>query len=147
MPERARLPRLSIRQWGLVAELALTTMMVTVAQRRRTAVASGDTALGAAHPAPAAGSATLNPSAAVDELCRLAAGLFRRWPLPLTCLTRSLVLTRALARRGLRPALKIGVAPPTGAFTAHAWVECDGRILLDEPDAVAAYRTAWTAAR
>lgn len=45
------------------------------------------------------------------------------------CLTRSLVLVRMLARRGMSATLVIGVLPaPT--FAAHAWVELEGHPLM-----------------
>jgi Transglutaminase-like superfamily len=44
------------------------------------------------------------------------------------CLTRSLVLTALLARRGILASLVIGVRPDP--FGAHAWVEHEGRPLL-----------------
>jgi transglutaminase-like putative cysteine protease len=44
------------------------------------------------------------------------------------CLTRSLVLTAILARRGIPATLVIGVRPEP--FGAHAWVEHSGRPLL-----------------
>ena len=46
------------------------------------------------------------------------------------CLSRSLVLTAMLARRGIRSAIVIGVRPAPG-FGSHAWVEHSGRPLLD----------------
>jgi hypothetical protein len=45
------------------------------------------------------------------------------------CLTRSLVLTRLLARRGIPAKLVIG-ARATPDFLAHAWVECEGQPVL-----------------
>jgi hypothetical protein len=45
------------------------------------------------------------------------------------CLTRSLVLTRLLARRGIPAKLVIG-ARTVPDFTAHAWVEHDGHPVL-----------------
>jgi hypothetical protein len=48
------------------------------------------------------------------------------------CLTRSLVLVQLLARRGIASTLVIGVkADP---FRAHAWVEHDGKALLNPSD-------------
>ena len=49
------------------------------------------------------------------------------------CLTRSLVLARVLARRGVGSRLVLGVqvAPD---FTAHAWVELRGQPLLPAGD-------------
>jgi Transglutaminase-like superfamily len=46
------------------------------------------------------------------------------------CLTRSLVLMRILARRGIETKLIIGVRADD-EFAAHAWVELDGVPLLD----------------
>ena len=57
-----------------------------------------------------------------------------------TCLTQSLALQFLLTRAGRSSALRIGVAR-TGArgFQAHAWVECEGRTLIDRPEDVAFY--------
>lgn len=44
------------------------------------------------------------------------------------CLTRSLVLSSLLSRRGTKGAIVIGVRPGE-SFGAHAWVELDGRPL------------------
>jgi hypothetical protein len=49
------------------------------------------------------------------------------------CLTRSVVLVRMLARRGIDARLVIG-AHTQPDFTAHAWVELDGHPLLDPLD-------------
>jgi hypothetical protein len=49
------------------------------------------------------------------------------------CLTRSLVLTQLLARRGVPAKLVIG-ARATPDFLAHAWVECDGQPVLSAGD-------------
>ncbi|HXA55259.1 MAG TPA: lasso peptide biosynthesis B2 protein [Solirubrobacteraceae bacterium] len=49
------------------------------------------------------------------------------------CLTRSLVLTRLLARRGIAARLVIG-ARPAPDFLAHAWVECEGEPVLSAGD-------------
>jgi Transglutaminase-like superfamily len=49
------------------------------------------------------------------------------------CLARSLVLTRLLARRGIPAKLVIG-AQAAPEFTAHAWVEYDGRPVLSPGD-------------
>jgi hypothetical protein len=39
-----------------------------------------------------------------------------------------------LRRRGLKPALKLGVRVVESKFHAHAWVEFDGRVLNDSQD-------------
>lgn len=49
------------------------------------------------------------------------------------CLTRSVVLVRMLARRGIDARLVIG-AHAQPEFTAHAWVELDGHPLLNPLD-------------
>jgi hypothetical protein len=47
------------------------------------------------------------------------------------CLAQALAGQALLARRGIATQLRIGVAKDAaGRFTAHAWVECDGRILI-----------------
>lgn len=50
------------------------------------------------------------------------------------CLVRSLVLVKLLARRGHAAKLIIGVRTEP-AFGAHAWVELDGRSLLQPMEA------------
>jgi Transglutaminase-like superfamily len=49
------------------------------------------------------------------------------------CLTRALVLSRLLARRGIAARLVIG-ARAEPEFLAHAWVECGGVAVLDPGD-------------
>jgi hypothetical protein len=49
------------------------------------------------------------------------------------CLTRSLVLSRLLARRGIAARLVIA-ARPGPPFQAHAWVECGGAAVLEPGD-------------
>jgi hypothetical protein len=56
-------------------------------------------------------------------------GYLRRLPGDTRCLTRSLVLLTMLSRRGLGGNLVIGVRTAP-SFGAHAWVELDGRPLL-----------------
>ena len=54
----------------------------------------------------------------------------RRLPGDTRCLTRSMVLVRLLSRRGIFSTVVIGVRPKP-SFAAHAWVELDGRALLN----------------
>jgi transglutaminase-like putative cysteine protease len=49
------------------------------------------------------------------------------------CLTRSLVLSALLARRGIPARLVLG-ARTEPSFLAHAWVECAGTPVLDPGD-------------
>lgn len=47
------------------------------------------------------------------------------------CLVQSLAAQTMLARRGYSSHLRIGVAKDkVGKFNAHAWVECDGKIVI-----------------
>ena len=75
-----------------------------------------------------------HPEAETRRLALRLAWVVQRWlghlPGDTRCLTRSLVLMRLLARRGLESQLVIGVQADDG-FAAHAWVEVDGVPLLD----------------
>ena len=81
-----------------------------------------------ATPAPA-------PPARADRIAWLVAAAARHHLYPVKCLTRSLVLWRLLALRGLPAELRIGVRPGDGGLRAHAWVEHRGRVLA-EPEGV-----------
>lgn len=66
-------------------------------------------------------------------LARLASIASRHGMVEATCLRRSLLLHGWLRRRGLRPALQLGVPEthvPGTPFQAHAWVELEGEPLL-----------------
>jgi hypothetical protein len=65
------------------------------------------------------------------RMVRVAAG---HVPGGATCLYRSLTLWWLLRRQGLDCDLRIGVARGRGPFTAHAWVEYQGRVLGDSED-------------
>jgi hypothetical protein len=54
--------------------------------------------------------------------------------MPVTCLTRSMVLNWLLRRQGTGSELRIGVQLEAGAFAAHAWVECHGTPVNDRVD-------------
>lgn len=58
---------------------------------------------------------------------------------PRNCLTRSLVLDWLLRRRSIESQLRIGVRLDHGALNAHAWVECQGVPVNDEPDVSAKF--------
>jgi hypothetical protein len=65
----------------------------------------------------------------LGQLVNLAA---RRSPLHASCLTRSLMLTWMLRRRGIASDLRIGVRLEGGRLDAHAWVETDGTPINDD---------------
>lgn len=69
---------------------------------------------------------------AAAELARLARIAGRRGLVTAACLPQALAVYAAIRRRGLAPALRIGVRKPGGGFEAHAWVELDG-VALDQP--------------
>ena len=84
-------------------------------------------------PARAAMSAEI---ADAQALARLAASAGANALGEATCLRRALLLHGWLLRRGLRPALLLGLptnapAPAAGDFSAHAWVELEGVPLLE----------------
>ena len=58
----------------------------------------------------------------------------RRVPYDATCLRRSLVLWWLLRRRGIDSRLRIGVRKEADGILAHAWVECQERVLNDPAD-------------
>jgi hypothetical protein len=57
-----------------------------------------------------------------------------------TCLTQSLALQFLLRQRGRPAVIQIGVVRHERNFFAHAWIECDGQVLLDDPREVAQYK-------
>jgi hypothetical protein len=80
--------------------------------------------------------APADPADGLQEARRLGwvvARTLRLLPGDTRCLTRSLVLTRLLARRGIAATLVIG-ARPAPNFLAHAWVECEGEPVLAAGD-------------
>ena len=117
----------------LTGEIALAYIQVRLRMRRgdvRTTVAGIRRARATA--------ASPRAESALDFAGRLGAivdGRLRHLPGDTRCLTRSLVLLELLARRGLTGGvLVIGVrAEPS--FGAHAWVELDGRSLLQPIEA------------
>jgi hypothetical protein len=61
-------------------------------------------------------------------MARAVVGVSVRSPLTFSCLEQSLALVIMSAATGMPARLVIGVS--RAPFAAHAWVECDGRILL-----------------
>ena len=49
-----------------------------------------------------------------------------------TCLTQAAVAYTMLRRHGHDPRLRIGVRHGDSALEAHAWVECDGAVVMGE---------------
>jgi hypothetical protein len=61
-----------------------------------------------------------------EDLARLAQIAGRRGVTVATCLPQALAVYAAIRRRGLAPALQIGVRKQDDRFEAHAWVELAG---------------------
>jgi hypothetical protein len=51
-------------------------------------------------------------------------------PVSATCLKQALVLSFLLGRRGMSTTVQIGVKTNDGTFTAHAWLERQGRAIF-----------------
>jgi Transglutaminase-like superfamily len=76
------------------------------------------------------GVASVPVAARADLIARAIVGVSVRGPLTFTCLEQSLALVSLLAIRHTPARLVIGVS--RAPLLAHAWVECDSRILLGE---------------
>ncbi len=63
---------------------------------------------------------------AIDRVARY--GLFHP-----TCLVRAIALERIARRTDARATVRIGVRPHTHTLLAHAWLECGGRVIGDDP--------------
>lgn len=65
----------------------------------------------------------------------------RHMPGGVSCLARALVVQVLLGRQGSRSQLQIGVARGAdGQFTAHAWVESNGQIVMGNRNDLHQYR-------
>lgn len=86
------------------------------------------------------GAVAAAPAANVARLVNMAS---RHTPLHNSCLHRSLALWWLLERRGFDSRLQFGARRRAGGFEAHAWVECGGTILSDDPSDHDYARLAW----
>jgi len=66
----------------------------------------------------------------LERAARLVEAAAAFYPLKATCLKKSLILLRILRTRGLPAELCLGVRKVENDLTSHAWIECNGRILL-----------------
>ena len=118
--------QLSARDWLALAEAGVCLAVAALALRvARPAVLrqAQDDAL-----RPAQDGATLAWGEAA-RLWRLAAAVARRLPRRPTCLAQALAVGWMLRRRGIATRLRFGVRVADGAFAAHAWLECAGRVV------------------
>lgn len=66
-----------------------------------------------------------------EEICR-AVDVTARFVPGATCLVKAQAACAMLNRFGYAAKIKIGVAKESFDLKAHAWVECDGRVVLGE---------------
>lgn len=57
------------------------------------------------------------------------------------CLKKSLMLWWLLRRRGISADLRIGVQKENGRLNAHAWVEINGMVLIDDVNTIQGFFT------
>jgi hypothetical protein len=73
------------------------------------------------------------PATLVGQLTR-AVDRAARIPPRAGCLARAIAASRLLRRHGIDSTVRLGVAREGGGgIAAHAWLECDGQIVLGEP--------------
>lgn len=63
---------------------------------------------------------------------------------PPSCLAQALALHRLLAAEGLPARVRLGLEPRQRPRSGHAWVECGGVPVGDDPSLVARYRACRT---
>lgn len=66
----------------------------------------------------------------------------RRLPVTMTCLPKALAADAMLRRRGFTSQLHLGARQPrvgSGGFESHAWVECEGRVVVGDLDDLSDY--------
>ena len=115
----------------LVCEIATAYVRTRRALRARPLVAAIATLRAQRRPPVIA--ETTEPLAEASHLARAVVRTLALLPGDTRCLTRSLVLTRLLARRGIPATLVIG-ARSAPDFVAHAWVEHRGHAVLPPGD-------------
>jgi len=119
-----RLSRLSRHDFAVAAEAMLAAIPIEIALRRERL----DTLV--ARLAKSNRSAPFEGGLDIDRAARVVEALAPLYPLNATCLKKSLVLFWILRRRGIPAELRLGVRKIHDDFTAHAWLEFRGRVLL-----------------
>ena len=116
-------------------QLAGEILAAYLTARRAVRTLPIEAAVGALRDRPRAHGSPPGSDAGIEahRLGRAVALTLRLAPGDTRCLTRSLVLTLLLARRGIGSTLVIG-ARTAPSFLAHAWVEHDGFPVLDPGD-------------
>jgi len=88
-------------------------------------------------PDPATAATDLARAKAIARVVDIAAS---RLPFRVSCLHRAIVLWRLLSAERIACDLELGARAGTGPFEAHAWVDCQGIALGENPDRLARYR-------
>lgn len=70
----------------------------------------------------------------VSRIASLVETSGRYCPFGTSCLKEALVLSRLLSSRGIPATLRIGVGRHADVFTAHAWLEQEGQVILGDRD-------------
>jgi hypothetical protein len=70
----------------------------------------------------------------LDRLAQVLRLAGRALPFSGRCLPRALMAQIMLKRLGHEPELKIGVAREGRTLDAHAWVECEGRVIVGDAE-------------
>src|SRR5262249_28162808 len=84
------------------------------------------------------------------DLGRIVDAVSRRMPLPMTCLVEALAAKAMLRRRGHQATLQFGVRNRrivARALDAHAWLVCDGHVVVGRFDDAEGYLTLEPAVR
>jgi hypothetical protein len=59
-----------------------------------------------------------------------------------SCLVQAIVTSRLLNREGYDSVIRVGVqSPNNGGLLAHAWVECEGEVVVGGASSTTSYRT------
>ncbi len=120
--------RLGPTGWGLLVEVVATGVLVELGLRlipfQRLLRLFENTLPPVSSPPDA--------EAQLTAVLRISSAVFRRSPIPITCLRQSLILFWLLRRRRLSTQLRIGVARNGESVSAHSWIEYQGRALLEQ---------------
>jgi hypothetical protein len=110
--------------WTRLAEAALLYAFVSAALRTVTYVRLQKSLERFARVSPHTRSSVSDVTRAISAVARRIGGT--------TCLAEAAVAYTMLRRHGHDPRLRIGVKRTDSALEAHAWVECDGRVVMGE---------------
>ena len=82
------------------------------------------------------------PDKAAPRVAHIVIAVAAHFPIQTTCLVDALVAETVLRRRGYAASVRFGVRRANGApipLSPHAWVECDGAVVIGAVDGLAEY--------